>query len=94
MSFWSRNALKFRRGETLVLHCAVLADKGGRDKLECIPVSSEGRKGRWGTPTIALHIRMQHLMETQNVCLGAGVGAFIVKPKSLIGLHSKTDRKS
>ena len=28
--------------------------------LETLSVGSEGRRGRWGTPTMALHIRIQH----------------------------------
>ena len=29
-------------------------------------VGSEGRRGRWGTPTMALHIRIQHRKQTDN----------------------------
>ena len=35
-------------------------------------VGSEGRRGRLGTPTMALHIRIQHQEETDNeACLHA-----------------------
>ena len=29
-------------------------------------VGSEGSRGRWGTPTMALHIRIQHREKTDN----------------------------
>ena len=29
-------------------------------------VGSEGRRGRWGTPTMALHIRIQHREQNDN----------------------------
>ena len=29
-------------------------------------VGSEGRRGRWGIPTLALHIRIQHREYTDN----------------------------
>ena len=38
----------------------------GFTSLVASNVGSKGRRGRWGTPTLAIHIRIQHREETDN----------------------------
>ena len=44
------------------VECEATLDRSGG----MISVGSEGRRGRWGTPTKALHIRIQHREKTGN----------------------------
>ena len=39
-------------------------------------MGSEGRRGRWGTPIMALHIRIQHREYTDNESLTENPNCF------------------